>query len=392
MNKPSPKKIVLLWFRNTLRLHDLPLLSEINKLGPGYTLIPIFIFSEKILSPELVTANRVGFLMRSLQDLNTRIQRKYRNRLIILKGDYVQSVEVLVNHLNREYGSSLQEITLAWELYSEPERKVVDLEMEKFCRLNGLKTLNVGHSTLWDIPMILKKNFGLLPGSMTVFLELIKQLPTPQKPMEPPKTLPSMPENFFATFYRDLTFATDNGSIDNSVNLSMFPPVRVYLDVPRLERVHPDYKSSDFHTNFVGGETEALERLEKFLQKRKSILEYRKPMQNPTKKDPESSCLSPYLKFGCLSPRLFYHRLQGLYKGKKLSVKTQDSLMGQLYWREFFYLVGFNTQNFSRIKGNPLCKQIKWDHNSEYIRAWELGETGFPSIGKYFLYFLLFSK
>ena len=384
MNRPSPEKIILLWFRNTLRLHDLPLLSEINKLGSGYTLIPIFIFSEKVLNPELVSANRVGFLLRSLNDLNTRIQRKYRNRLIILKGDYIESVQVLVNHLNREYGKSLKEITLAWELYSEPERRAVDLEMTNFCRKEGLKTMNVGHSTLWDIPMILKKNFGHLPGSMTSFLELIKKLPIPAKPMKSPDALPGMPENFFTTFYRDLTFATDNGSIDNSVSLSMFPPVTVYLDVPRLERVHHDYKTSDFQTSFVGGETEALERLEKFLNQRKAILNYRKPMQNPTKKVPESSCLSPYLRFGCLSPRLFYHRLLDLYKGRKLNVKIQDSLMGQLYWREFFYLVGFNTQNFSRIQGNPLCKQIKWDHNTEYIRAWELGNTGFPSIGNFF--------
>lgn len=36
------------------------------------------------------------------------------------------------------------------------------------------------------------------------------------------------------------------------------------------------------------------------------------------------------------------------------------SLMGQLLWREFYYLAGHGVPNFDRMVGNPICKQIPW--------------------------------
>ena len=50
------------------------------------------------------------------------------------------------------------------------------------------------------------------------------------------------------------------------------------------------------------------------------------------------------------------------------------SLHGQLIWREFFYLCAANTPNFGRMVGNPICKQIDWDTNEEYLEKWKNGE------------------
>ena len=46
------------------------------------------------------------------------------------------------------------------------------------------------------------------------------------------------------------------------------------------------------------------------------------------------------------------------------------SLHGQLLWREFFYTVGDGTPNFDKMEGNPVCRQIPWDKNEEYLEAW----------------------
>ena len=56
------------------------------------------------------------------------------------------------------------------------------------------------------------------------------------------------------------------------------------------------------------------------------------------------------------------------------------SLHGQLIWREFFYLCAANTPNFGQMRGNPICKQIDWDTNEEYLQKWKSGQTGFPYI------------
>jgi len=42
--------------------------------------------------------------------------------------------------------------------------------------------------------------------------------------------------------------------------------------------------------------------------------------------------------------------------------------------------VGSHTPNFNRMEGNPLCKQIDWDKNTELLAAWKEGRTGYPWI------------
>ena len=56
------------------------------------------------------------------------------------------------------------------------------------------------------------------------------------------------------------------------------------------------------------------------------------------------------------------------------------SLVGQLYWREYFYLAGHTTPNFDKMSGNPICRQIPWAHDAQVIKAWEDGRTGYPWI------------
>lgn len=61
-----------------------------------------------------------------------------------------------------------------------------------------------------------------------------------------------------------------------------------------------------------GGETEALARLAEQLSNKAWVAQFEKPKGDPTAFDPSpaTTILSPYLKFGCISPRLFYESLQ----------------------------------------------------------------------------------
>ena len=103
---------------------------------------------------------------------------------------------------------------------------------------------------------------------------------------------------------------------------------------------------------YPGGETEALNRLEEHINMKnaKWVRAFEKPQTSPNALSPSTTVLSPYLKFGCLSPRLFYWKLDEVYKGSKHS-QPPVSLHGQLLWREFFYTVGANTENFDKMKG-----------------------------------------
>jgi cryptochrome len=55
-------------------------------------------------------------------------------------------------------------------------------------------------------------------------------------------------------------------------------------------------------------------------------------------------------------------------------------LHGQLYWREFFFTLGYNNQKLDQMVSNPICIQIPWEKNEEALQKWRNGETGFPWI------------
>lgn len=188
-----------------------------------------------------------------------------------------------------------------------------------------------------------------MPGMVA----LARKLGEPPQPLLPPSKLPSLPSQVLGC--GDKLFS-----------------------VPTLEEM--GFSPPDKHCGFVGGETAGLERLSSKLKESAYILTFEKSKTRSTAFDPPSTTvLSPYLKFGCVSVRRFYHGLQKVCKGKNHS-KPPGSLIGQLYFREMAYLQGASVPNFDRQAGNPACKPIPWGKDAKMLAAWEQGRTGFPFI------------
>ncbi|KAK9516955.1 hypothetical protein VZT92_024860 [Zoarces viviparus] len=129
-----------------------------------------------------------------------------------------------------------------------------------------------------------------------------------------------------------------------------------------------------------GGETEALMRLERHLERKAWVANFERPRMNANSLLASPTGLSPYLRFGCLSCRLFYFKLTDLYRKVKKNSTPPLSLYGQLLWREFFYTTATNNPCFDKMEGNPVCVQIPWDRNPDALAKWAEGGTGFPWI------------
>ena len=79
-------------------------------------------------------------------------------------------------------------------------------------------------------------------------------------------------------------------------------------------------------------------------------------MTNPCSLKPDTTGLSAYLKFGALSVRQFWHEIKKIYK-KRGHTQPPESLEGQLYFREWFYLTAHHDYGkFHMMKGNKNCK------------------------------------
>ena len=64
----------------------------------------------------------------------------------------------------------------------------------------------------------------------------------------------------------------------------------------------------------------------------------------------------------------------------------RTTVQGQMIYREFFYTVAYTVNNFTRIEGNRICKDIKWtdpktnERAAEWIEKFKQGMTGYPWI------------
>ncbi|TNN80057.1 Cryptochrome-1 [Liparis tanakae] len=110
------------------------------------------------------------------------------------------------------------------------------------------------------------------------------------------------------------------------------------------------------------------------------VANFERPRMNANSLLTSPTGLSPYLRFGCLSCRLFYFKLTELYRKVKKNSSPPLSLYGQLLWREFFYTTATNNPRFDKMEGNPICVRIPWDKNSEALAKWAEAKTGFPWI------------
>eukprot|EP00039_Didymoeca_costata_P010237 m.137309 g.137309 ORF g.137309 m.137309 type:complete len:564 (+) comp14750_c0_seq5:173-1864(+) len=379
----------LVWFRKGLRVHDNPALLEginhVTASGEGM-LQPVFILDPWFLKPESVGPNRMRFLLETLQDLDSQL-RHHGSNLLILHGKPIEVLQKAVS----AWGIS----HVVWEDDIEPYARKRDAEVTETLTNAGIKCEAPSGHTLYNMKEMLKKcKGGKAPVTYTEFQKVMKAMGAPPKPVD-------MPERFPPSL--DVT-TIDLGKVSTGSGI----PTLKDLGYPTLS------ENEGFPAR--GGEGEALRRLYRQLKRVNWVATFEKPKTDPTQRfyalvsrsseekknpftiaaakkgeyadkksedslmTPSTTALSPYLKFGCLSPRLFYHELKKTYSSAGKHSQPPVSLEGQLLWREFYYLVASATPNFDKMEGNPICRQIPWNHDKELLAAWENGKTGYPWI------------
>ncbi|KAL4194967.1 hypothetical protein AMTRI_Chr05g62190 [Amborella trichopoda] len=339
----------LMWFRKGLRIHDNPALDYATKNAKH--LYPVFVLDPLYLNPDTSAfspgskksaLNRIQFLLESLSDLDSSLK-ALGSRLLLFNGDPVHTIKRLLNRWNIG--------RLCFEFDTEPYSLTRDGQVQDFASHTGIEVFSPVSHTLFDPREVIKKNGGKPPLTYQSFLRIVG-IPSPPHA----NTISSLPPL---------------GNIEDSE----------VSNVPTIEELgYADVKQEEY-SPFRGGESEALKRLKASLMDKDWVANFEKPKGKPTSfENPATTVLSPYLKFGCLSSRLFYQGLQDVFKEVKKHTLPPVSLVGQLLWREFFYVVAIGTPNFDQMKGNKICKQIPWSGDDKLFIAWREAQTGYPWI------------
>uniref|UniRef100_A0ACD5Z8S7 Uncharacterized protein n=1 Tax=Avena sativa TaxID=4498 RepID=A0ACD5Z8S7_AVESA len=341
----------MVWFRKGLRLHDNPAL-EAARRGAA-RVYPVFVLDPRYLRPDPDAPSpgsaragvaRVRFLLESLEDLDSSLRRR-GSRLLLLRAR--DDVSDAVCAALKDWNIS----KLCFESDTEPYALARDKRVTDFAEASRIEVFSPVSHTLFDPAEIIEKNGGRPPLTYQSFVNIAGEPPEPV--MEEYSVIPP---------------------IGDTREYELFP-------VPKLEELGYGDISQEDVPPFRGGETEALKRMRESLQDKEWVDKFEKRKGDPSAfLKPATTVLSPYLKFGCLSSRYFYHCIQDVYRSSKMHTKPPVSLTGQLLWRDFFYTVSFGTPNFDHMKGNKICKQIPWKESEELFVAWRDGRTGYPWI------------
>ncbi|XP_050427133.1 cryptochrome-1-like [Adelges cooleyi] len=347
------------WYRHGLRLHDNPALAEAAKRSRK--LIIVFIFDIINEDPELTGYNRMRFLLESLRDLDENLK-SHGGRLYVLQGNALAIFKKIQQQVGLDW--------IAFEQDCEPIWKSRDESVKAFCEENNIEWIEKVSHTLWDPKLIIERNGGTPPLTFESFQTVVSKIGQPPLPVPDVDwssvIFQPLPLDILDEFNKELKDLT-----------------------PEYFSIHPEIPEVlNPHNRWYGGETKALEQLQNRLEVEANsfIQGFYLPNQIVPEMLVPPSSMSAALRLGCVSIRKFYWDLSKLFtQSYETNLLPQYSATSQLLWRDYFYVMSVNNENFNKVKENPACIAIKWNdldqgHNRKLLDCWKNGKTGYPFI------------
>jgi len=179
-------------------------------------------------------------------------------------------------------------------------------------------------------------------------------------------TAAGRPYTVFTPFYR--TWLTEPRRPVLAAPRSL-PAVGAGVDAGRVPRLSELGLEQELAEPLIGGERAGRASLKAFLAD--GVAGYERGRDAIG--HPGVSRLSPYLHFGCLSPRELEHRLP--------PGDGADAFRRQLCWRDFYaHVLRHYPANASREHQPRYRGTIRWSHARRRFDAWCEGRTGFPLV------------
>jgi deoxyribodipyrimidine photo-lyase len=319
-------------FRRDFRLNDNTAL--IQALKDSNEVIPIFIFTpEQVTRNQYKSSNSVQFMIESLDDLDNDLKKK-GSKLFYFYGKphiVINNILKSINNVDAVYVNSD---------YS-PYSKSRDNGIQKICdKYNAL--FNCSED------MLLNPVSSIVTGNGDVYQKF-----TPYFNKASKVKIRSVTKNNYTNYCSGRKIIEDqfNESTDKFYNFNELIAVN-------------------------GGRTNALKKLTK-INNFKKYNDTRNILSINTTK------LSAYIKFGCVSIREVYYKF-------KEKLGSSNDLIKQLYWRDFFFNIMNDDQTI--IEGNNRnfkkhYNKVPWikynsasDKQKKLWYAWTKGMTGYPVV------------
>lgn len=356
-------------FRRDYRLDDNTTLIEACKTHD--IVIPIFIFTEKQISKSLNpyrSDNCVQFLCESLKDLDNQLKHNHSQLYIF----YVKNAKSSFNELPLletfiKLIPNLKTISfnMDYTKYSQERDKAIS----DLANSNNIKCL-----TLDDI--CLNPIGSVVTGSGKPYTKY-----TPYWRASSKKDIRKPIKNNFTNYLTNKT-QIDKTNLENILTHKVITngisksnktiQILSIEDIMKPEGIILNTINKNLPEN--GGRENGLNILNN-MKEWKDYDEKRDTLAYNT------THLSPFNKFGCVSIREVYWNVINKFNLKK---ENDHALLRQLFWRDFFYnLSHFYPETYKEKALNPKYRNIKWatDASSNVkFKAWCEGKTGYPIV------------
>ena len=307
----------LVLFNRDLRIQDHPALSAAAASGP---VVPLFVFDDAILRSRFAAPNRLAFMLEALADLATSLDERGAG-LVVRRGDVVAETIAAA----QEAGAETIHVSADWSAYARRRE-------ERLRR--AAEDAGIGFTTH--------------PGVTVV---------------EPGAVVPSGGGDHFRVFspYHRAWSAADWRAAADVPTLRPAGGVESG-GLPALRDLTDAEPSGNL---MAGGETEGRRRASDFLA---GVAEYDDSHDDLA--GDQTSRLSPYLRFGCLSP------LELATAARRR--KGGGSFERQLCWRDFYHQVLAARPSLPRRDYKH--RGDRWSRSRQLLEAWKEGRTGYPVV------------
>jgi deoxyribodipyrimidine photo-lyase len=318
----------ILWFRRDLRLHDHPALTAAR--AEHEWLVPVFVLDDALLHGRFASAPRVTFMLRCLAELDRELRAR-GSALVIRRG---RPEQTLLELAERSGASAVH-----WTSDVSPYARARDADVSEALRQAGVTPRPHGGNYVIDVSR--------------------------------PRTSAGEPFRVFSPFFRRWRTVARR---DLDPAPRALPPLPGGIDPGRLPTGPDELGVSAGGTAAqpaaAPGEAAARKALSRWLSE--PVSHYAERQNGMARRG--TSKLSPYLRWGCLSPAEVEQR------AAERGDAGAEAWIRQLCWRDFYAHVLLLFPDNARHEFQPRFRQLRWEGRPEHLQAWREGVTGYPAV------------
>jgi deoxyribodipyrimidine photo-lyase len=327
----------LVWLRRDLRLNDN--LALHNAVTGGYQVAVLFVIDDSILSGSRVSAARVALMCDTLAHLDSSL-RDYGSRLLVRRG----IPDVVVPDVARAISAAAVFANFDYTPYARRRDAAV---------ADALK----------EIPLILSHDRMMVPPD-----EIATGTGTPYTVFTPyskkwhalPKLYPEPVEIELRGMFRDLS-GIESLPCPTPDSLGMSSPV----PLPDASPSAAQKRLRDF----------TVQRIFKYKDTRNMLADFRDA-------DVGTSSLSPYIRWGLLSPREIYRAVENASAEASNDEEcgSVQAWLNEIVWSEFYTSILWHFPQVVTRNFNARYDHLGWRHDPDDFAAWAEGRTGYPVV------------